>query len=808
MQSKIRRALSSLMATALVLSFFAAMPLTAGAADANAIKTAIETHAHGGYGSLTATVSGSTVTVTGNVSSATSILELFLDSDVTVIWKATYAGTAINLINVSGNGTFEVAANGSVTNTGTDTNRSIYSGSADMTINISGGVVVSAGYAIYTTGKGSVINVSGGFVSSSGGISVFMTGMDSQVTVSDGTVTSTGGTPIVVTNTNSQVTVSGGLVSALFDDNGAISVRATGTGATVDVSGGLVFSYDGDDSGAIRMQNGGAPTIGGDAVVCAWIKPAAPTEYDEDSSDDLTVDPAGATAVWGFSGSATGIYYENGANTGFLRIDDAAIYEAVSGTHGPFQVTEHPLGATYYLNDDAELISATFEYGSGTWLGGIDSGTPIIARWYWSDDNSNTDRTNGFAESTVEYDRSIKYTTTHKPATDTVGVRYYYAVLSYAEGIGNSVEPREAVSNPARIEVIDPDKNGNNNGNNNNGQTGDNNTPNLSFEVRKTDGGGNLLSGAVLALVPDSSYEQDPSVIPHEATTVNGFASFTLTPGYYILSEKQAPAGYNATDDKYNIVITESGVYFGQTTPLVPYSTVTFVNKEIPALDKVNHNFAYMQGYPEGDFRPSNNMTRAEAVVMFSRLLERSMNLDEDHRYNCYPDVPYATPWLGADTVPWYANQVCYMNDIGVLADFSRDGRFRPGDPVTRAEFATLATHFEELTLTDTNIFPDVPSDHWAVKYINSAAARGWILGYPDSTFRPDNYITRAEVVALVNRVLERTGDGDFLIANAGSLPRSYWDITDGHWAYLDIMEASIGHYYIVDGIEKWVSFS
>ena len=145
------------------------------------------------------------------------------------------------------------------------------------------------------------------------------------------------------------------------------------------------------------------------------------------------------------------------------------------------------------------------------------------------------------------------------------------------------------------------------------------------------------------------------------------------------------------------------------------------------------------------------------------------------------------------------------MCDQGVLADYSRDERFRPNDPVTRAEFATLAAHFDDLVLTDTNKFTDVPDSHWAVKYINSAVAKGWIVGYPGDTFKPEAYITRAEVVTLVNRMLDRNADNAYLTANSSSLPRAYSDLTTGYWAYLAIMEASTGHDYTKDGTgEFW----
>ena len=455
---------------------------------------------------------------------------------------------------------------------------------------------------------------------------------------------------------------------------------------------------------------------------------------------------------------------------------------------GPFQVTENPVGAIYLLDQAAVPIQATFVYDALGQRGTIASDAPISVQWYWSYENSNTDRSNGFGESAVEYSRQITVTTTTTPTTNTVGVRYYYAVLRYGASVVNDSQqretvPTEAVSEPARIEVVAPPE-----------------PPapgpvSQDITVKKTDEGGNLLSGAVIALTPaNSHFEPDGS--PQEATTANGYVSFNIEEGYYILSEKQAPTGYNATDEKYYISVTGEGAFIF-TDRYDPYETVTFVNKEIPALNKDDH-FAFMQGYPDGTFMPARNMTRAEAVVMFSRLLTKSMNETSDYRNSYYPDVP---------STAWYANQVGYMQMLGVLADYSRDGMFRPNDPVTRAEFATLAAHFDNLTLTDTNIFSDVSASHWAVKYINSAAAKGWITGYPDGTFKPEANITRAEVVTLVGRMLDRVADSDYLTSNAGSLPRTYSDLKSDHWAYLAIMEASIGHDYVKDSAgEHWTA--
>ena len=327
--------------------------------------------------------------------------------------------------------------------------------------------------------------------------------------------------------------------------------------------------------------------------------------------------------------------------------------------------------------------------------------------------------------------------------------------------------------------------------------------PEFDIEVLKTDGDGNPLSGAVIMLTTDISDDANRTEKTYEATTENGKAKFTVPAGSYILSEKTAPEGYNATDDKYNVVVTANGIYLASEDVLLPYEPVTFVNKAIPTLEKSSH-FAYMQGYEDYTFRPGRDMSRAEAVIMFSRLLSESMDLAVDYRIDCFSDINIANDSM---LQPWYVNQVCYMYTLGVLADFSQNGLFRPDEAVTRAEFAVLAAHFDKLELDAESKFADVGEEHWAAKYINSAAAKGWVEGYGDGTFLPEASITRAEVVTLVNRMLGRVADAEYLNANANSLPKSYTDMNASHWAYLAVMEASIGHAYEKSGtVETWGS--
>ena len=317
------------------------------------------------------------------------------------------------------------------------------------------------------------------------------------------------------------------------------------------------------------------------------------------------------------------------------------------------------------------------------------------------------------------------------------------------------------------------------------------------FTVLKTDGDGQPLAGATIRVggINDNGVPRVYDVV----TDNDGKAVFTVENGNYDITEYIPPTGYNGTSDMYSIVVSVSGVFLKTgTQTTVPYVPVTFVNKPIPKIDKDDH-FAFLQGYPGGTFGPNDNMSRAEAAVMFSRLLLKKMEADDACKNDFYPDVKPTN---------WFAAHVGYMQDLGVLEFYSRDEKFRPNEPVTRAEFATLATAFDDLDLIDTNNFPDVPDDHWAVKFINSAAEKGWIEGDPDGKFRPDDSITRAEVATLTGRMLNRYADSEYLTVNAGSLPRTYSDVSPC-WYYLAVMEASLGHNFTRDAdgkTEHWTS--
>lgn len=197
-------------------------------------------------------------------------------------------------------------------------------------------------------------------------------------------------------------------------------------------------------------------------------------------------------------------------------------------------------------------------------------------------------------------------------------------------------------------------------------------------------------------------------------------------------------------------------------------------------LEREKHD-AYVQGDDAGNFNANQNMTRAEAATVFYNLLTNQKVDTSDIEFT---DV---------DDAAWYAKAVKTLAALDIITGYE-DGSFHPNASVSRAEFATMASRFDNLS-AGTMRFTDVSDSHWAYSYIVSAATKGWINGYTDGTFRPDNNITRAEVVTMVNRVLDRTADESYIDAHVDELT-SFADVTDSHWAYYNILEAANSHDY------------
>lgn len=304
-----------------------------------------------------------------------------------------------------------------------------------------------------------------------------------------------------------------------------------------------------------------------------------------------------------------------------------------------------------------------------------------------------------------------------------------------------------------------------------------------SITVNKTDALGKPLAGASFVLKDSRGREA------YQATSnASGIVRFTrVGSGTYTLLEKAAPEDYVTSDKTYELTVSGSRVTMDGKT----YSPVTFVNRRAAELNRRDH-YAFLVGYADGTFGPECNMTRAEVTTMFARLLTEQIEADKT----------YSSTFNDVAKNCWAANYIGYMQQFGIVTGYE-DGSFRPDAPVTRAEFAAIASRFEKLTQGSAS-FTDVPDTHWAVRYINFAATRGWVTGYEDGTFKPEHSITRAEVAAVTCRLLERSADQTYIRSHIGEL-RTFADVTESHWAYWYAMEAANGHDYTKSGgSENW----
>ena len=211
-------------------------------------------------------------------------------------------------------------------------------------------------------------------------------------------------------------------------------------------------------------------------------------------------------------------------------------------------------------------------------------------------------------------------------------------------------------------------------------------------------------------------------------------------------------------------------------------------------LNKKDHK-AYMFGYPDGNFLPERNMTREEATAMFARLLK---DYPRERRN-------YTIPFNDVAESDWSQQAIGFMLEKGMIKGYE-DGSFKPKAAISRAEFAAMAARFDKLVAGTGNPFSDVPATHWAQGAIDSAAAKGWVTGYPDGSFKPERKITRAEVVNITNKMLDRFADKNFVRSHLSEMIQ-FKDLTEADWAYFPIMEATNGHDYTRKAAqeENWI---
>ena len=268
-------------------------------------------------------------------------------------------------------------------------------------------------------------------------------------------------------------------------------------------------------------------------------------------------------------------------------------------------------------------------------------------------------------------------------------------------------------------------------------------------------------------------------------TSTDGYfytnVSATLTP-----KDSGGKTGINQTFDRPRVTFG-----LGDADYLLP---ILNLKKAAPKLNTRDH-FAYVQGYPDGTVKPADSITRAEVAAILFRLM------DADSRSLYYST---ASGFRDVDSTKWYNTYVATLNNAGVITD-SRTGYFRPNDAITRAELAAMLAQFAEKK-SAAIYFSDVSAGYWAANAIALTANLGWINGYPDGTFGPDKTVTRAELMAMVNRATGRAPESTGALLSG---MKTWKDNADtARWYYLDVQEATNSHTYLGAPTETWTSLT
>lgn len=243
------------------------------------------------------------------------------------------------------------------------------------------------------------------------------------------------------------------------------------------------------------------------------------------------------------------------------------------------------------------------------------------------------------------------------------------------------------------------------------------------------------------------------------------------------------------------------GWYDTEDNPIYPESTVItadtkFIGKFERYIEDMlitDEHIAYIDGYSNHMFRPNNGITRGETAAIFYKLLQST-----DAEIKTFSDVPQSQ---------WYYDEVGVIACLGIVNGYS-DGKFMPKKTITRAEFIKMAVSFDTINYEATANFTDVTVNHWAYNYIATAAEKGWIGGYSDGSFKPADKITRAQAVAIVNRMLGRYPQS---IMKDKKDIKNFYDVFTDNWAYGDIAEAANEHEHLTDHDKKketWTSYT
>ena len=321
--------------------------------------------------------------------------------------------------------------------------------------------------------------------------------------------------------------------------------------------------------------------------------------------------------------------------------------------------------------------------------------------------------------------------------------------------------------------------------------------PEGSATIGWTDANGRLHTFTVLVQT-----EVNGRPIPGAAVRMGYTGNLLITlPDGIDISEKN-PIRITVTDWRRqplpNITVILEGDRATETG--VTDETGALVLPEFPQELHLEKHGAYIYGYPDGSFGPEREMTRCEAAAIFGRLLaEEKRELIPPIGNAQFTDIPENA---------WYEGYVRYLASYGIVYG-NGSGLFRPEDPITRSEFVAMAVRYFGLCHGDPEFmeqyagYNDLTEGYWAAEYIREATLYGWIKGYGDGSFRGEQSITRAEVVTLMNRLLGRTADQEYIAGHLRELA-VFTDLSPKHWAYADVLEAANGHTALLDGPETW----
>ena len=307
------------------------------------------------------------------------------------------------------------------------------------------------------------------------------------------------------------------------------------------------------------------------------------------------------------------------------------------------------------------------------------------------------------------------------------------------------------------------------------------------FAIQKVDAqDGHALNGATFELYQLDKNDRTVNrrvVRTTQQSSKNGIALFGVGnknsyDGIWYYAEVSAPEGYVLDRTEYEI--TAKDFSDSLSTAVRNADTVQNHRGTTPSLLNGDDHFAYIIGSSDALVRPNDNITRAGVATIFFRLLKDSVRDANLLTGNTYTDVPDGH---------WANAAISTMTGLDIVRGYDA-AAFGPGDPITRAQFAAICARFDTGKSNGEQTFSDIQG-HWAEKYIERAAELGWIKGFEDGTFRPDTYITRAQAMTMINRVLNRIPEDE-----SDLLPgMNVWpDCNPGDWFYLTVQEATNSH--------------